>query len=371
MEALGRLAGGIARDFRGIGAGMLNGLQQALAILPADSPARPHLEALTRSMHSSDALTRQILDFSQRQMKSREMENAIDLNALVADLEPSLVRLVAGNSLAVSLCEGPAPVHSDPGHLQQIVTSFIIHAREFGAGIKKIALATTIAGSGPGGTVPATGPFVSLSVRSYPTPGGESDNGSDSEEDFQPWIGMATTQAILAQYGGTMTAAVEPPADGYGRGLRYSLYLPLACGNAAMKTEAEPALPLGDAGTVLLVEQEPLIRELSRDMLERQGFRVLTAGSAAQAERIARGAEPFGVLITAWETDLGWSNALVQLLRDMRPGLRVLFVAGYSDGKRDSITVPEGTVILRKPFSGDSLGREIRRLLDRPAAAAR
>jgi PAS domain S-box-containing protein len=351
MEAVGRLAGGIARDFRSVGAGMMNGLQQALQVLTPDSPARAGLEAVAKSMHSAAALTRQLLEFSQRQSAGdagRQSDAAIDVNALVQHLTPSLIRLVnPDNALALSLCESPTPVFADAGHMQHIVTSFIVHARQFGTGARKIDLSTAIEPAGP---TEAKGPFVSLSVHCRATGTG------DLEPEFRPWIGMATTQAILAQYGGTMTAVVSAEPD-----VRYSLYLPLALGAGPATTPALPAGP--EAGTVLLVEEEPLIRELSRDMLERQGFRVFAAGSAAEAERIARGDEAFDVLITAWTPDGRRGSSLAQVLRDMRPDLHVLFIAGYTDESLDSVVLPEGSAILRKPFSGDSLGRKVRQLL--------
>jgi two-component system, cell cycle sensor histidine kinase and response regulator CckA len=350
MEALGRLAGGIARDFRAIGVGMANSLQQTLEVLPADSPARTGLDAVTRSMHSASALTRQILDFSQRQTIHPDSA-LIDVNDFVTRLEPALIRLAnPENSLTLSLSERPTPVTVDPGHLEHVISSFVSHAGEFGSGAKRIVLSTTIEATGPVETV---GPFVSLSVCCHVA------DTSSQDPELRPWIGMATTRAILAQYGGMMSAAIEAPSC-----VRYSLYLPLASGTLPTpKPDAEPV------ATVLLVEEEPLIRELSRDMLERQGFRVLTAGNATEAERIARGQDTFDVLITVWPTDGVAGNALVQLLRGMRPDLRVLFVAGYSDGSADSISPPDGSVILQKPFSGDSLGRKIRLLLERADTA--
>ena len=350
MEALGRLAGGIARDFRSIGIGIVNGLQQVLEVLPADSPVRPGLDAVGRSVHNAAALTRQILDFSQRQT-NHTYSALIDVNDFVRNLYPE-------NSLTLSLTEMPTPVTVDPGHLKQVITSFVIHAREFGAGTKQIVLSTNIGTTGPIETV---GPFVALAVHCVVTGMG----GQDGE--LRPWIGMATTEAILAQYGGMMTAAIEPLPDGSGAGsgVCYSLYLPLASGLSSAQKRGVNAV-----ATVLLVEEEPLIRELSRDMLERQGFRVLTAGNASEAERIARGRDTFDVLITAWTTEGPAATKLVHLLRGMRPGLRVLFVAGYSDSdsSTDSISPPDGSAILQKPFSGDSLGRKIRLLLERTDA---
>lgn len=342
MEALGRLAGGIARDFRSIGAGMANGLRQALEVLPPDHPSRTHLDSVARSMHSSAALTQQILDFSQRQ-SSHTDDALIDVNDFVRrlELEPSL---------DFSLTEMLMPIVVDPAHLKQAINSFLIHARESSQQGQQIVLSTSIEATGPGETV---GSFVCLSVR-CPV----ADAGGQSLE-LHPWIGMATTQAILAQYGGMMKATIEPAVSGTGSGVRYSLYLPLAGDAAAPQRPGANTL-----ATVLLVEEEPLIRELSRDMLERQGFRVLTAGNATEAERIARGQDTFDVLITAWATSGAAGTALVQLLRGMRPNLRVLFVAGYSDASADSIAAPGGSAILQKPFSGDSLGRKIRLLLE-------
>jgi len=365
MEALGRLAGGIARDFRGIGTGMLTGVRQALDLLPKDSPARPRLDGVLRSMHSAAALTRQILDFSQRKAGRDEHHDetaaAIDLNALVVHLESTWRGLVNPETpFLVSLCDKPARVLADPGHIEQILNSFVIHARQFGEGVESLELTTSIDDAGPGAATAA--PFVSLSVRS------RSALAAARMPEPRPWLGMATSQAILAQYGGVMTAVVEPRTPEFGPGVRYSLYLPLASATHLAPTANDARLAAFSgpvSGTVLLVEEEPLIRELSRDMLERQGFRVLTAGSAEEAEGIAHGRRDFDVLIIAWETDGGRGAGLVQLLREIRPGLRVLFITGYADGSPDRIPAPEGSAFLPKPFSGEALGRKVRQLLDR------
>jgi PAS domain S-box-containing protein len=220
MEALGRLAGGIARDLRGIGGGMMTGLERAIDLLPADSAARSSLDAVARSMHSAAALTHQILDFSRRQMdgrKGRKEDGAtLDLNALVVGLEPALFRLAnPGNSLVLSLCKTPTPVLAGRSQLEQIVTGFVIHARDFGAGaatakkieLTEIELTTAINAHGPATSATATsattaGPFVCLSVLRRTVPASPPPSGNED----RPWLGMATSQAILAQYGGTMTA---------------------------------------------------------------------------------------------------------------------------------------------------------------------
>jgi len=198
---------------------------------------------------------------------------------------------------------------------------------------------------------------VSLSIRIQFAEGQDGNEG-DVED---AWIGMATTHAILGQYGGSMTATIEPASPGSARAIRYSVRLPLAMDSNRSRAPAAPAT----AGTVLLVEQEPLLRELSRDMLERQGFGVLTAGSASEAERFAHGGERFDMAIVAWPADGKDGSALAQSLRQMRPGLPVLFIAELPDGSPDRYLLAEGSAILQKPFSADSLGRRIRQLLDR------
>jgi PAS domain S-box-containing protein len=371
MEALGRLAGGIARDFRSIGSGIAARLRHALDSLHPESPARADLEAVANGLRNGAALTGQILEFSQRQTSEPA---AMDVNAVIAQLEPDLRRLISpATSLRFSLCADSTPVLADPGHIRQIVTSFIIHAREFGGGAGIIEVATAVEPDGPAintpSLEPAPGnsvrellrsavPFVSLWVRGEAAEQGMAIPPPAHESDARPWIGMATSQAILAQYGGMMTAVIDAPTAESGKGVRYSLYLPLAHG---AKTERATAPPTPPAATVLLVEEEPLIRELSRDMLERQGFEVVTAGTIAEARRIAATEEDFHVLITARTSED---------VANLRPGLRVLFIAGYDDGAA-STPLPPNAALLQKPFSGDSLARKVRELLNKVTTATK
>jgi two-component system cell cycle sensor histidine kinase/response regulator CckA len=162
MEALGRLAGGIARDFRGIGAGILTGLKQAQELLPENSPARPLLNGVAKKMESAAALTRQILDFSHNaRQRDNQVEGgaAFDLNALIVGMGPVLCRLVSPETcLELSLCEDPTQVLADVEHIRQVVVSFVIQARGPRGGSNKMTIATTIDPHGPAA--------VSLSVRS-------------------------------------------------------------------------------------------------------------------------------------------------------------------------------------------------------------
>lgn len=353
MEALGRLAGGIARDFRGVGVGMVNGLQHVLDALPADHPVRPHLDKVMKALHGAAGLTRQILDFSQRQAGGRETGDVIDFNSFLERLEPALRRLLNPGTPLVFLLHGDSlTVHADAGHLQQVVTSFVVHAREFGTGAKQIEIQTGVAPHDPAG---GAGPFASLSVR-------QTSSGTGGDTEFRPWIGMATTQAILAQYGGTMTAAIESGGGESGPGVRYSLFLPLAAGPAAeiSPVDSAPSESGVDALTVMLIEEDALVRELSRDMLERLGYRVLTASSVVGALRLVERGEKIRVLILDRTVDSNGQAGMLRSLRDACPGLKLLFISGDAD---DASGPGEGQV-LRKPFSGEALGRKLRSLLE-------
>ena len=109
---------------------------------------------------------------------------------------------------------------------------------------------------------------------------------------------------------------------------------------------------------------EPLVRELSRDLLERQGYLVVLAGDPAEAERISSKGERFDLLITDLPTDPG-SADLVKILRATQPELKVLFISGYTQAGENSLPPDSSDSLLRKPFSADSLGRKIRQILDR------
>ncbi len=347
-EAVGRLAGGIAQDFRNLGIGMMRDLQISLRVLSPDHPAHPHIANVARSMEGAAGLTRQILNFSQRHITGNEV---LGINTFLRALEPELRGLAEPDfSLTLSLCPEPAPALADADHLRQIVTGWLIHVRRHEWKVAEIEVATAIVAASHDGT---PGPFVSLSVRGT--------GAREASAASLPIAGTSTTQAILAQFGATMAAAADPSS-----GICYTVYLPLSA-PAPQALETPPAIGLERrTETVFLVEEEPLIRELSRDMLERQGFRVLTAGTTTEARRMAKLSPAFHVLVTGWAAKDG--SELVQLLQEMHPTLRVLFIAGYADGTPDTTGLPEGTAVLQKPFSGDSLGRRIRQLLDQPPA---
>jgi two-component system cell cycle sensor histidine kinase/response regulator CckA len=167
-------------------------------------------------------------------------------------------------------------------------------------------------------------------------------------------MGLSATHAAISQCGGFLID-----------NLKSTFHVLLPCAVVPVDRDAGDRGGAGPAGeTILLVEDDPLVRELSRDMLERQGYRVMLASDAKEAERIGANAGTFDLLITdAMMPDISGAE-LARSLRASHPGLKVLFISGYTDHpmERDDAG-SEGAAFLQKPFSADSLGRKIRQIL--------
>jgi CheY-like chemotaxis protein len=167
--------------------------------------------------------------------------------------------------------------------------------------------------------------------------------------------GLSATHATVAQCGGFIVAGTAQAS--------FHVFLPCA---VTAEGSALPAAPNPAGETILLVEDEPLIRELSRDMLERQGYRVLLASNAKEAEQLSVSAGSFDLLITDAVMPNITGAELARRLRAAHPGLKVLFISGYTEDSpgRDDVG-GDGAAFLQKPFSADSLGRKIRQMLSR------
>jgi CheY-like chemotaxis protein len=186
-------------------------------------------------------------------------------------------------------------------------------------------------------------------------------------------MGLSGTHAAVAQLGGFIVASDGLPAGGSRQPFHearpgshkiscFHVFLPCAIGLAEDSAPAATAESAGE--TILLVENEPLVRELSRDMLERQGYRVILAADAIEAEQISGGAGSFDLLITDAVMPNITGVELARRLRTAHPGLKVLFISGYEDGRaKRNEAGAEGAAFLQKPFSADSLGRKIRQML--------
>jgi two-component system cell cycle sensor histidine kinase/response regulator CckA len=177
--------------------------------------------------------------------------------------------------------------------------------------------------------------------------------------------GIFSTHAVITERGGFIAVDHSNVDQGGGARPAFHVFLPCAMAPIGGHAALGSALPAGGE-TILLVEDEPLVRELSRDMLERQGYQVVLASDANEAERISAVAGSFDLLITDAVMPSITGVELARRIRASHPGMKVLFISGYSDqpGEWDQ-TAAEGAAFLQKPFSADSLGRKIRQVLSR------
>jgi CheY-like chemotaxis protein len=377
MEAVGRLAGGVAHDFNNL----LTVIRGYAEILGADLPGEADREAAEEILRASDraaALTRQLLAFSRRQ--AFEM-HVLDLRALVQGTEKMLRRVIGENvALDVVVPVDPAVVRADPGQVELVLMNLSVNARDAmpnGGRLSIVLKNETIDASESFAfeTIPP-GRYVSVSV---------TDTGSGMDAQtlthlFEPFfttkergkgtgLGLATAFGIVKQSGGFFEVSTS-----LGSGSTFRILLPEAAG-VAQESSASAATLEGGTDTILLVEDEPAVRDLTKKLLERHGYRVLSASDASNALSVAsRHDGPIHLLLT----DLvmpGHNGSGVDLARafaSLRPATAVSFMSGYSYDvlATQGIVEMEGR-LLQKPFREAELLAHVRRVLDahRPRGA--
>ena len=373
MEALGRLAGGIAHDFSNILTIISGYARLVTSELAAGHPARSSAEQMVKAADSASGLTQQLLSFSRRQTAPAA---AVDLNRAIARSFESLRRALGehtagdGGKLVLSLTHERTPVCADEGHIAQIVLNLAMNARHALPTAGALKVKTEVVNLDPSlcrqypGAVP--GAYVVISVRLVGPETAGATLLTDVPAGAGPeaaGFGAGTTQAIVSQYGGFMVADRFP-----GRRTVLSVYLPRAEESASVSAAdlTDAAMRRSRQETILLVDDEPLTRELSRDMLEREGYAVFLAADAREAEQLSEQGSRFDLLITDLVMPHSNGPDLARKLRTATPGLKALFISGYEDQKAIEEGPAAGDAFLRKPFSVDSLGRKIRQIFDQP-----
>ncbi len=377
VEAIGRLAGGVAHDFNNLTAIVLGYGEMLLSRLGPADPSRHWVEQIVAAGRRSATLTRQLLAFSRRQVLLPEV---LDLNALLRDLEKLLGRLIGENiELEVNLAEGLGRITADPGQIEQVVTNLAVNARDAmplgGRLVIETADAVLDATAAAGAESVVPGEYVLLSVTDT---GGGMDR-QTLERLFEPFfttkprgkgtgLGLATVHGIVNQSGGYVRVASEP-----GKGASFKIYLPRTDAEPKAKAaEASESVPRGSGERILLVEDEAALRELCETILSRLGYRVSVAENGLEALRLVQeqGFEADLVVSDVIMPDMGGAE-MVERLRRTRPGLRVLYMSGYPD---DAIAphgvLAPGTPLLQKPFSERALAVKVRETLPGKAGAA-
>ena len=371
MEAIGRLSGGIAHDFNNL-LGVIIGYSQILRRkLGEDSPLREHAEEVEKAGQRAVSLTRQLLAFSRQQILTPAVLN---LNTLVSDMEKMLPRLI-GEDIRVSVNLGPeiGSVKADAGQIEQVVMNLAVNARDAMPGGGKLVVETAnmeldeaYARQHPGAK---PGRYVMLAVT-------DSGMGMSSEtlaHIFEPFfttkevgkgtgLGLATVYGVVKQSGGYIWVISE-----IGKGASFQIFLPRVEESAAPNVaRTVPAENLQGTETILLVEDADALRKLARSFLVDHGFQVIMASDGEEAVEVARN---HNGRIDLLLTDVVMPGMNGRLLADRLlskwPGLKVVFISGYTDSFIAGHGVLEpGTQLLHKPFTEDALIRKIREVLD-------
>ena len=372
LEAVGVLAGGVAHDFNNLLTSVLGHAELILGDVRGDDPIRPDLEEIRRAAHRAAELTRQLLAFSRRQVVAPRV---VDFNQVIDGVATMLRRLLGEDiTLDLDLARDLAPVFADAAQLEQVVVNLAANARDAMPKGGRLTIRTRMRPPPPDprGLPPNLARSGQVSVLVEDT--GEGMDAKTLAHVFEPFfttkppgrgtgLGLATVYGIVSQAGGHISVESE-----VGRGTRFTIRLPPADLEAAFATEEPPEPAMAGAGseTILLVEDETPVRQLALRVLRTAGFQVLAAPGPEEADRLAR---EFNGTIDLLLTDVVMPErsgpALAEGLVARRPGLRVLYMSGYTDGQLHQHGVLQrGVALLAKPFTPEQLVRRVRAALD-------
>jgi PAS domain S-box-containing protein len=370
MESVGRLAGGVAHDFNNMLTVMLGHTELALDKVDPGNPIHADLQEVLKTGKRSVAIIRQLLAFARKQIIEPYVLN---LNETLEGMLRMLRRLIGEDIELVWLPEsGLWPVYADPSQIDQLLANLCVNARDAISGVGRITIETENVFldeaycAGHAGFFP--GEYGMLAV---------SDNGCGMEKEildkvFEPFfttkkpgkgtgLGLSTVYGIVRQHQGFINVYSEP-----GKGTNFKIYLPRhGEETGAGPEDSADKIPQGRGETILVVEDEASVLEVGRMILEKLGYRVLTAGTPDEAMRVIR--EYTGeihLLLTDVVMPEMSGKDLAEQITEIRRGTRVLFMSGYTS---NAISLHEmlgrGAHFIQKPLITDSLARKIREVL--------
>ncbi len=382
MEAIGQLAGGIAHDFNNL-LQVINGYNDmAMTEINGQRNVREYLKHVREAGKRAEELVRQLLTFSRRDTPERRR---IDLSTTMNGLMSMLGRLLGEHiELHVTTPDAPLIIDADEGQIEQIVTNLCVNARDAmpKGGMLRISLSHQERTKAECGRHPwvRPGPFVKLSI---------ADTGCGMSREvaghiFEPFfttkevgrgtgLGLATVYALVRRHGGAIDVETEE-----GAGTCFHVWFPAEEAvhqrTSTRSSNGQELPPLG-SGTVLLAEDDPMVRRLAVLVLSRAGYQVLVAEDGDEALRLfGENAEDIDLAVLDLVMPKRDGAAVCHALRTLRPDLPVLFCSGYSGGTLDA-TLEEATRIgsvsmLRKPYSASDLMWKVRDLLHTPPESA-
>src|SRR6267378_760634 len=371
MDAIGQLAGGVAHDFNNLLTAINGYSDLALQRIDDNHPLRSYLEEIKKAGDRAANLTRQLLAFGRKQILQ---PLPINLNDVVTDMNKMLRRLIGEDiQLTAKLDLALERIKADPGQIEQVLVNLVVNARDAMPQGGNLTIETATVeldheyADRHVGVLP--GQYVMLA---------DSDTGTGMDEAtkariFDPFfttkekgkgtgLGLSTVYGIVKQSGGNIFVYSEP-----GHGTTFKVYLPQLA-TAPQKTEvkvAEPALPVGSE-TILLVEDEDVVRGLAQKILEQSGYKVLAASRGAEAIRLgAECTEAIHLLLTDVVMPETSGKEVADRLRELLPGLRVVFMSGYTDEAIVHHGVLDSNIeFIQKPFTPNALVKKVREVLD-------
>ncbi len=373
MDAVGRLAGGIAHDFNNLLTVIRLNTEIIMDGFDPTDPRSEDVKQIRSAAERASSLTRQLLAFSRKQILQPRV---LDLNSVVANVEPMLRRLIGEDITITSACGARGYVVADPGQVEQVLVNLVVNARDAMPTGGRISIETrnaTLDDHYTSEHAPVvSGRYVMLAV---------GDNGVGMSRDtrehaFDPFfttkdpgkgtgLGLATVYGIVKQSGGYVWVYSEP-----GQGTTLKLYFPevssaTAFGNAGENTAVAKVARRGSE-TILLVEDEEAVRGLTCRILEKQGYRVIPAQHGRDAMEIAIKEEGRIDLVLTDVVMPGMNGrGLVERLTGIRPTIKSLYMSGYTDDDiiRRGFIEPSKS-FLQKPFTSDGLLQTVRKVLD-------
>jgi len=370
LEAIGRLAGGIAHDFNNLVGIILGHTELLSGGSGLTERVKNGLGQIRRAGERAASLTHQLLAFSRKQVLQPRV---LDLNAIVADVQKMLSRVIGEDIEVVArLHPSLAQVKADPVQIEQVLMNMAVNARDAmpqGGTLlietANVGLDEVYARRHPG--FPA-GPYVTLTVS-------DTGHGMDAEtleHVFEPFfttkelgkgtgMGLATVYGIVTQSGGNISVSST-----VGKGTTFQVYLPAETAVAQTPVEEAVEEVKGGNETILVVEDEPNLREITRIFLEDYGYRVLEAVDAKGALQMAKTfAEPIHLTLTDVIMPGMSGRRVAEQIVSARPGMKVVYMTGYTDSMVAQHNVLEpGIALLQKPFDKVQLARIVRSVLD-------
>jgi hypothetical protein len=369
LESVGRLAAGVAHDFNNL-LTVINGFSRLLLRgMEAGDPLREGLEEIHKAGERAAGLTQQLLAFSRKQMLQPRV---LDLNRVVDEMRPMLERLMGEDvEVCVKLHAEATTIRADPHQLGQVLMNLAVNSRDAMPNGGRISIETGLVQWGeseiqsrPGAHA---GPYVMLAV---------SDTGVGMNEEtrghiFEPFfttkgvgkgtgLGLSTIHGIVEQSGGYIEAVSE-----VGRGTTFKIYMPKVVDAQADSGEPEAVAAIGGQETVLVVEDQAVVRRYAAAALRTFGYQVIEAENADEALLVCeRESERIDLVLTDVVMPGLSGRELADRLKQRRPGIKVMFMSGYTD---DAIVhrgaLEEEAQFIQKPFGPDQLAIKVREML--------